>query len=76
MKRVLVFFNDEPATVLTVINGVTNIRRKYPSGKDVSLEILSTTFTSPTGSRVIYVATDRELTYEEIRVASRKLNRP
>ena len=74
MKRVLVFFNDESVTTLTVLSGVKTIRRQYPNGKEIYLEILTARFPTLTGTRVVYVASDRELTSEEIFAASENSN--
>lgn len=77
MKRVVIFFNGEPVTTLSVMHGVTSIRCKDPSEQEVRLDILSATFPSVAGEepKVLYVASDRDLTSEEIMSAHKKMNR-
>ncbi|MEG0098686.1 MAG: hypothetical protein RR184_02850 [Citrobacter sp.] len=73
MIKVLVFFNTEPCKVITVLNGISSIRQEYPNGKETHLRIMSAGFPSLTGDHgVVYVASDRELTSQEILNAAKK----
>lgn len=73
MKTVIVFFNGKPSKVITVLKGVTSIREEYPNGEEINLQIMSAGFPSLTGGHeIIYVASDRELTSEEIFDAAKK----
>jgi len=73
MKTVIVFFNGKPSKIITVLKGVTSIREEYPNGEEINLQIMSAGFPSLTGDHeIIYVASDRELTSEEIFDAARK----
>lgn len=73
MKKVLVFFNAEPLTVVSVMPDETSIRREYPNGEEANLIIMSASFPSLTGDHhVIHVATDRELAAEDILKAAEK----
>ena len=73
MKKVIVFFNGKPSKIITVLKGVTSIREEYPNGDEINLQIMSAGFPSLTGDHeIIYVASDRELTSEEIFDAAKK----
>jgi hypothetical protein len=73
MIKVLVFFNAESCKVMTVLEGISSIRQEYPNGEDTHLRIMSAGFPSLTGDHgIVYVATDRELTSQEILDAARK----
>lgn len=73
MKKVLVFFNAEPVSVLSVMRSVTSIRRIYPNGEEAHLRIMSAGFPSLTGDRqILHVASDREIASEEILEAAKK----
>ncbi|MGX5026326.1 hypothetical protein ACWKYF_05205 [Enterobacter asburiae] len=73
MKKVIVFFNGKPGKVVTVMKGVTSLREEYPNGEEVHLQIMSAGYPSLTGDHdVIYVASDRELTSQEIFDAGKK----
>ncbi|MGX5098903.1 hypothetical protein [Enterobacter cloacae] len=73
MKKVIVFFNGKPGKVVTVMKGVTSLREEYPNGEEVHLQIMSAWYPSLTGDHdVIYVASDRELTSQEIFDAGKK----
>ncbi|RKR64969.1 hypothetical protein [Yokenella regensburgei] len=73
MKKVIVFFNAEPSVVVSVAMDATTISRTYPGGETTSLQIMSAGFPSLTGDhRIIYVATDRELSAENIEEAAKK----
>lgn len=73
MIKILVFFNAEPCKVLTVLEGISSIRREYPNGDEAHLRIMSAGFPSLTGDHgVVYVASDRQLTSQEILDAARK----
>ncbi|MEW5561222.1 hypothetical protein AB1287_13380 [Enterobacter asburiae] len=73
MKKVIVFFNAEPCKVITVLKGITSIRKEYPNGEETHLQIMSAGFPSLTGDHgIVYVASDRELTSQEIRDAAKK----
>nr|WP_152039330.1 hypothetical protein [Enterobacter hormaechei] len=59
--------------VVTVLKGVTSILEQYPGGEEINLQIMSAGFPSLTGDHeVVYVASDRELTSQEIFDAARK----
>lgn len=74
MKRVIVFFNLGPAVVMSLMDGVTSIRREYPNGQEIQLQIMSAGFPSLTGdSIVVHVASDRTLSSDEILEAANKL---
>ncbi|MGK3131575.1 hypothetical protein [Pantoea sp. C8B4] len=74
MKRVIVFFNLAPAVVMSLMDGVTSIRKAYPSGQEIQLQIMSAGFPSLTGdSMVVHVASDRTLSSDEILEAANKL---
>lgn len=67
------FFNAEPYKVITVPKGITSIREEYPSGEEIHLQIMSAGFPSLTGDHgIVYVASDRELTSQEILDAAKK----
>jgi len=67
MKKVLVFFNSQQVEVVNVLKPVTSIIRNYPNGDEVSLKIMLTGIHSLTGDHIdIFVASDRELTKEEV----------
>jgi len=73
MKKVIVFFNAEPCKVITVLKGITSIRKEYPNGEETHLQIMSAGFPSLTGDHgIVYVASDRELTSQEILDAAKK----
>ncbi|ECD7245121.1 hypothetical protein E5103_27835, partial [Salmonella enterica subsp. enterica serovar Florida] len=51
----------------------SSIRQEYPNGEETHLRIMSAGFPSLTGDHgIVYVATDRELTSQEILDAARK----
>ncbi|HBU94462.1 MAG TPA: hypothetical protein DEF22_09935 [Leclercia adecarboxylata] len=73
MKKVLVFFNSQQVEVANVLKPVTSIVRSYPNGDEVSLKIMLTGIHSLTGDHLeICVASDRELTQEEVSNAVKK----
>lgn len=73
MKKVLVFFNSQPVEVIDVLKPVTSVTRNYPNGDEVSLKIMTTGIHSLTGDHVeICVASDRELSQEEVVSAAKK----
>lgn len=74
MKKVIVFFNAKPAAVVEVMPTITTILREYPNGEKAHLTVMSAGFPSLTGDhQIVNVATDRELSSEEILEAARKL---
>ncbi len=74
MKKVIIFFNLEPAEVVTVMRGISSIKKKYPNGEETSLQIMTAGFPSITGDSVlVHVASDRTLSSEEIREVASKL---
>lgn len=74
MKRVIVFFNLAPAVVMSLMDGITSIRKAYPNGQEIQLPIMSAGFPSLTGdSMVVHVASDRTLSSDEILEAANKL---
>jgi hypothetical protein len=67
MRKVLVFFNAQPVVVVETIKAVTTILRNYPNGEEIHLKIMRVGSYSITGDQTeIYVASDRELSSEEI----------
>lgn len=73
MKKVIVFFNAEPAVVVSVSKGETTVMRAYPNGEHVSLPVMSAGFPSLTGDhKIVYVASDRDVSSEEILEAASK----
>lgn len=73
MIKVLVFFNAESCKVMTVLEGISSIRQEYPNSEETHLWIMSAGFPSLTGDHgIVYVATDRELTSQEILDAAKK----
>lgn len=73
MKKVIVFFNAEPCKVITVLKGITSVREEYPGGEEIHLQIMSAGLPSLTGDHgIVYVASDRELTSQEILDAAKK----
>ncbi len=74
MKNVLVFFNAEPVKVQQVIKSVTSVLRWYPNGEEAHLKIMLAGVHSLTGDhREFCVASDRELTSDEIMAAANRL---
>ena len=74
MKKVIVFFNAEPAVVVTVMKGITTIMREFPNGEKAHLSVMSAAFPSLTGDhKIVYVASDRDVSSEEILEAASKL---
>lgn len=74
MKKVLVFFNAEPVSGLSVMRSVTTILRKYPNGEEAHLKIMSAGFPSLTGDHeLVHFASDRDLTSDEILQAAGKI---
>lgn len=75
MKKVIVFFNAEPATIVSVMKSISTILREYPNGEAAHLQIMSAGFPSLTGDhQVVYVASDKDLTSDEILATARKLS--
>ncbi|MCL9671523.1 hypothetical protein [Citrobacter sp. MNAZ 1397] len=74
MKKVLVFFNAQPVVVIQTIKAVTTIMRNYPNGEETHLNIMRLGAHSIAGDHTeIYVASDRELSTEEIVSAANRL---
>ncbi len=74
MKKIIVFFNSEPAVVVPAMTGVNTIMREYPNGEKTHLTVMAAGFPSLTGDhKVIYVAADRHVTSEEILEAAMRL---
>lgn len=74
MKKVIVFFNAEPAVAVSVMKGITSILREYPNGEKAHLPVMSAGFPSLTGDhQIVFVASDRELSSGEILAAATKL---
>ena len=74
MKKIIVFFNSEPAVVVPAMTGVNTIMRAFPNGVKTHLTVMAAGFPSPTGDhKVIYVAADRHVTSEEILEAAIRL---
>ena len=74
MKKILVFFNSEPAVVVPAMTGVNTIMREYPNGEKTHLTVMAAGFPSlPGDHKVIYVAADRHVTSEEILEAAIRL---
>ncbi|BCA39391.1 MULTISPECIES: hypothetical protein [Kluyvera] len=73
MKNVIVFFNFQPCKVISIVDGITSIRQEYPNGEETFLQIMSANFPSLTGDHgVVHVASDRELSTQEILDAAKK----
>lgn len=67
MKKVIVFFNAQSAVVVQTLEGVTAIKRNYPNGEEIHLPISLAGIHSVTGDQIeIYVASDRELSPDEV----------
>lgn len=74
MKNVLVFFNRQPVEIQKVVYGTTSIRREYPNGEEAHLKIMHAGVHSLTGDHTEFsVASDRELTSQEIVDAANRL---
>lgn len=74
MKKVLVFFNAQPVVVIQTIKAVTAIMRNYPNGDEIHLNIMRVGTHSIAGAHTeIYVASDRDLSTEEIISAANRL---
>lgn len=74
MKKVLVFFNAQSVEMVETIKGVTSIKRNYPNGEEIHLKIMLAGIHSITGDhKEIYVASDRDISPEEIVAAANKL---
>ena len=74
MKKVIVFFNTEPAVTVSLMEGITTILREYPNGEKAHLTVMSAGFPSLTGDhKVVYVASDRDVSSDEILEAASKL---
>ena len=74
MKKVIVFFNTEPAVTVSLMEGTTTILREYPNGEKAHLTVMSAGFPSLTGDhKVVYVASDRDVSSDEILEAASKL---
>lgn len=74
MKKIIVFFNSEPAVVVPAMTGFNTIMREYPNGEKTHLTVMAAGFPSLTGDhKVIYVAADRHVTSEEILEAAIRL---
>ncbi|MGQ2831549.1 hypothetical protein, partial [Leptospira interrogans] len=74
MKKVLVFFNAQPVEVVQTVRAVTTLLRNYPNGEEIHLKIMRVGTHSITGDHTeIYVASDRELSTEEIISAANRL---
>lgn len=73
MKNVIVFFNFQPCKVISIFDGITSIRQEYPNGEEIFLQIMSANFPSLTGDHgVAYLASDRDLSTQEILDAAKK----
>lgn len=74
MKKVIVFFNSQPAVLQSVVQGVTLLRCEYEGGEETHLKILFAGIHLVSSSHVeIHVASDRELTSREIVDAANSL---
>ena len=74
MKKVIVFFNSESAVVVSVMKSITTIIREYPNGEKAHLQVMSAGFPPLTGDhKIVHVASDRDVTSEEIIAAASKL---
>ncbi|MEC3905170.1 hypothetical protein VOF77_23105 [Leclercia adecarboxylata] len=75
MKKVIVFFNNHPPELLTVLMSVTSIRKVYPDGSQAHLKILPTNLHLVFGSyRIIFIASDKPLRGRELMEAASRLN--
>ncbi|WP_318375359.1 hypothetical protein [Enterobacter sp.] len=67
MKKVLVFFNSQPVEVINTLKAINAIRREYPDGQEEHLRVRLAGIHSVSNRSVeIYIASDKELTPEEI----------
>lgn len=74
MKKIIVFFNATPAVAVGLEDGATTISREYPNGEQITLSVMSAGFPSLSGDhRIVHIASDRELTSDEILAAAAKL---
>ncbi|MCQ7061523.1 hypothetical protein MRO53_24155 [Escherichia coli] len=56
------------------MEGITTILREYPNGEKAHLTVMSAGFPSLTGDhKVVYVASDRDVSSDEILEAASKL---
>ncbi|EGZ8526937.1 hypothetical protein JHU86_004336 [Escherichia coli] len=44
MKKIIVFFNSEPAVVVPAMTGVNTIMREYPNGEKTHLTVMAAGF--------------------------------
>ncbi|ENE9390122.1 hypothetical protein AWS19_14360 [Enterobacter hormaechei subsp. steigerwaltii] len=71
--KVIIFFNANPSKVIIVLKGIASVRQTYPDGEEINLQIMTASFPSLTGDHnSIYVASDRELTSQEISDAAKQ----
>ncbi|MBJ2097448.1 hypothetical protein [Serratia ureilytica] len=74
MIKVIVFFNSAPSCITELQDGVKTISRSYPNGERVQLPIMTAGLASRTGDHtIVHVASDRDLTSDEIFAAAEKL---
>lgn len=74
MRDVLVFFNSQPAELVRTIMAVTTIIRHYPDGREKKLRISPLFVDIQAGdANEVFIATDRELSREEVISAARRL---
>ncbi|MGA3893128.1 hypothetical protein ACPB0H_05700 [Escherichia coli] len=50
MKKIIVFFNSEPAMVVPVMTGVNTIMREYPNGETTHLTVMAAGLILPSNS--------------------------
>ena len=53
MKKIIVFFNSEPAVVVPAMTGVNTIMREYPNGEKTHLTVMAAGFPSLTGDHKV-----------------------
>ncbi|EBA1947686.1 TPA: hypothetical protein L7W18_004696 [Klebsiella pneumoniae] len=74
MKKVLVFFNSQPAELVKTLREVNTIRRVYPNGEEAHLKIMLSGIHSVGRKKCeIFIAADRNLENEEIISAANAL---
>ncbi len=72
-SKVLVFFNSQPVRAIEVNDNDKTVECEYPNGEKATLNIMHAGVHSLTGDHLeIRVATDRELSSDDIMTAARK----
>ncbi|WP_149025796.1 hypothetical protein [Escherichia coli] len=61
MKKIIVFFNSEPAMVVPVMTGVNTIMREYPNGETTHLTVMAAGFGAGLGIEECFYHVDISL---------------